>query len=449
MGWLRVLTLVLLDAFLLFSAWTISDLLGTRTSSPWTGHNQPFFLFVILSVGIGVMAARGLYAPGDRRRDYFGLVQAITLAVFLILLTAFLYQPGDFISRSAFLLFWFLSIGFICAGRFGVEVAVKTFRTRGAIRYPVFLIADETSRDRDIDLIRRENRYDILGIADSRCLDRDNREETFEKLRSLGIAEIFISWDAIKNRMFVCWNFQTAGITVHILPLGSDPMMPKSELWIIGGQPSLTFPPPVITGSDFWIKRCFDFCAAAVLLFLLAPILVTLSVLIKIDSPGPIFFRQVRIGLHGRKFKAWKFRTMVTNAERLQKELEARNEMRDGVLFKMKNDPRVTKIGAVLRQYSLDELPQLFNVLMGEMSLVGPRPLPMRDVERFSEYHYLRHEVLPGITGLWQVSGRSDITDFEEAVGLDIAYIENWSLWLDLRILFQTVGVVFRKKGAY
>ncbi|HEY9903406.1 MAG TPA: sugar transferase, partial [Candidatus Sericytochromatia bacterium] len=137
------------------------------------------------------------------------------------------------------------------------------------------------------------------------------------------------------------------------------------------------------------------------------------------------------------------------NADKLQKELEARNEMTDGVLFKMKDDPRITKVGKFLRRSSLDELPQLFNVVLGEMSIVGPRPLPIRDVENFSEHHFIRHEVLPGITGLWQVSGRSNITSFEEVVRLDTFYIENWSLWLDLKILAQTLIVLLQKKGAY
>lgn len=218
---------------------------------------------------------------------------------------------------------------------------------------------------------------------------------------------------------------------------------------MIGGSPTLTFPPPVITGIDFWTKRIFDFCCAALLLILAAPLYILIALLIKLDSPGPIFYRQTRIGLHGKPFKAWKFRTMVANAHKLQKQLEAFNEMKDGVMFKIKDDPRVTRVGKFLRRYSLDELPQVFNVLLGEMSLVGPRPFPTRDVQRFNEHHFIRHEVLPGITGLWQVSGRSNITDFEQVIQLDLTYIENWSIWLDLKILLQTVRVVLRKTGAY
>jgi len=217
----------------------------------------------------------------------------------------------------------------------------------------------------------------------------------------------------------------------------------------MGRIPSTTFFPPLITGSDFWIKRSFDFCCAVLMLMLASPLYLGLALLIKLDSPGPIFYRQVRVGLRGRHFKVWKFRTMFTNADKMQKELEAKNETKDGILFKMKDDPRVTRVGKFIRQYSLDELPQVFNVLFGEMSLVGPRPLPTRDVEKFSKHHHIRHEVLPGITGLWQVSGRSDIVDFEDVVGLDTTYIEHWSLWLDLRILLKTVEVVFKKTGAY
>jgi len=213
--------------------------------------------------------------------------------------------------------------------------------------------------------------------------------------------------------------------------------------------PALSFSPPTITGSDFWIKRGFDICVAFVLLIVLFPIYSLIAIAIKLDSPGSIFYRQVRIGLHGQPFRAWKFRTMVENADRLQQHLEAQNEMKDGILFKLKDDPRITRFGKFLRRSSLDELPQLINVVLGEMSLVGPRPLPVRDVEKFLEHHLVRQEVLPGITGLWQVSGRSSIDNFEDVIQLDLTYIQNWSLGLDLAILLKTIQVVLCKTGAY
>ncbi|MGB5710603.1 MAG: sugar transferase, partial [Waterburya sp.] len=154
------------------------------------------------------------------------------------------------------------------------------------------------------------------------------------------------------------------------------------------------------------------------------------------------------VGLKGHYFRVWKFRTMVENAHKLQRGLEAQNEIEGGILFKIREDPRITRVGRFLRRYSLDELPQLINVLRGEMSLVGPRPLPLRDVAKLSPYQLLRHEVLPGITGLWQVSGRSN-TDSEEIFNLDFIYIQNWSLILDWQILLKTIQVVTSSKGAY
>jgi exopolysaccharide biosynthesis polyprenyl glycosylphosphotransferase len=439
----------LIDSVLLSLAWQIAEMLGTRTISPWNVFQNPASLLPIVSIFVGVFMARGLYQSGEMRRDYLAIIQSIILAEGLLLMVAFFYQPEQFVSRSHFLLSCLLSILLVCAGRFAVDVATGFLRDRGAVRYPVFLIADSEQQQQAIDLIQREKRYDILSTASATALDRSNREETFATLRRLGVVEVFVAWDAIKNRLFLCWHFQTNGISVHILPIGIEPLLQGLKLWDVGGFPALSFDSPVITGIDFGAKRIFDFCSTVLLLVVLSPVFLVIALLIKLDSPGPIFYKQTRIGLHSQPFKAWKFRTMVINADKLQKELEAQNEMKDGILFKMKDDPRITRVGKFLRRYSLDELPQLFNVLLGEMSLVGPRPFPVRDVEKFSERHFIRHEVLPGITGLWQVSGRSDITDFEQVIYWDLTYIEKWSIWLDLKILLRTVRVVLNKSGAY
>ena len=217
---------------------------------------------------------------------------------------------------------------------------------------------------------------------------------------------------------------------------------------MVGWVTTLRFSSPPIIGSDFFFKRCFDLIASSLILLVLSVPFLVIALLIKLDSPGPVFYKQTRVGLKGRHFKVWKFRTMVANASQLQKELEAKNEVKGGVLFKMKNDPRITRVGKFLRRYSLDELPQLINVVRGEMSLVGPRPLPLRDVERFSEHYLIRHEILPGITGLWQVCGRSNVTS-EEVFDLDLTYIQHWSLALDFKILIQTIKAVLAKEGAY
>lgn len=168
---------------------------------------------------------------------------------------------------------------------------------------------------------------------------------------------------------------------------------------------------------------------------------------IKIDSPGPVFFSQTRIGKNGRRFKIWKFRSMYTDAEARKKELEAQNEIK-GLMFKMEDDPRITKVGKFIRKTSIDETPQFFNILVGDMSLVGTRPPTEDEFEQYNGYYRRRMSITPGLTGMWQVSGRSDIQDFEEIVKLDLEYIDNWSLLLDIKILFKTVFIVLGRKGS-
>jgi len=214
------------------------------------------------------------------------------------------------------------------------------------------------------------------------------------------------------------------------------------------GRPVLVFRAAPEASWQSLAKQLLDLTGSAALVLLLSPLLLLLALLVKWTSPGPVLFRQKRAGLNGRSFTMLKFRTMVSNAEQLKQELEALNEM-SGPVFKVTNDPRITPIGRFLRKYSLDELPQLFNVLAGDMSLVGPRPLPVDEVARFDDMaHRRRLSVRPGLTCLWQVSGRNDVKDFAEWVRLDLEYIDNWSLWLDLRILLKTIPAVFSGSGA-
>jgi exopolysaccharide biosynthesis polyprenyl glycosylphosphotransferase len=214
------------------------------------------------------------------------------------------------------------------------------------------------------------------------------------------------------------------------------------------GRPLLIFR---TTPEDSWqnlAKQLLDFAGAIFGLVCLAPVFLIIAAAIKVAAPGPVFFQQKRSGQNGAPFTLYKFRTMVTNAEQFKQELEAMNEM-TGPVFKVTNDPRVTPIGKFLRKWSLDELPQLFNVLRGEMSLVGPRPLPVDEVKRFENLaHRRRLSVKPGLTCLWQISGRNQISDFKEWVRLDLEYIDHWTFWLDLKILLLTFPAVLRGTGA-
>jgi exopolysaccharide biosynthesis polyprenyl glycosylphosphotransferase len=237
------------------------------------------------------------------------------------------------------------------------------------------------------------------------------------------------------------------GVEVHIAPSTMEILVQRAEF--VPGQslPLFTLKPPVFEGIDFAVKRTFDLIGAFVILLLLSPLLLAISVAVKLTSRGPILYRSARPGIGGLPFDCFKFRTMRDDAGVTDEELELLNEA-DGALFKIRDDPRVTTVGRLLRRFSLDELPQLVNVVRGEMSLVGPRPLPLRDFERLEEWHKKRYLVLPGITGLWQVSGRSEL-DFDDLVRLDFLYLERWSVALDLVILLKTVPAVVTRRGAF
>jgi exopolysaccharide biosynthesis polyprenyl glycosylphosphotransferase len=237
------------------------------------------------------------------------------------------------------------------------------------------------------------------------------------------------------------------GVRVRVAPSTMEILMDRVEF--VPGQtlPLFELKPPVFEGIDFVLKRTFDIVVSTLLLAFLAPVLALIAASVKLSSRGPVIYRSLRPGIGGRSFACLKFRTMYANADQLQEELEEHN-VHSGAIFKIPSDPRVTPVGRFLRRWSFDELPQLFNVLRGEMSLVGPRPLPQRDYDLLEDWHRKRYLVMPGMTGLWQVSGRSEL-DFDELVRLDFLYLERWSIFLDLSILLKTIPAVVRARGAW
>ena len=196
-----------------------------------------------------------------------------------------------------------------------------------------------------------------------------------------------------------------------------------------------------------FLKRLVDITGAVTGLLFLLVVFPFVALAIRTEDPGPVFFSQERVGENGRKFRIWKFRSMYVDAEARKRELNGRNEM-NGAIFKIRNDPRITRVGKILRKTSIDEIPQFWNVLKGEMSLVGTRPPTSDEVSEYDNWHRRRISMKPGITGMWQVNGRNDINDFDEIVKLDLAYIDNWSLWLDVRILLKTIKIVFCRNGS-
>jgi exopolysaccharide biosynthesis polyprenyl glycosylphosphotransferase len=244
----------------------------------------------------------------------------------------------------------------------------------------------------------------------------------------------------------LAWQLEGTGVDLIVAPQLTDIAGPRVHIRPVEGLPLLYVEEPTLSGVAWLVKNLLDRVVAALGLIVTLPLLVAVALAIKLSDRGPVFFRQRRVGREGKTFSVWKFRTMYVDAEERLAALVDQNES-DGLLFKIRNDPRVTPVGRFLRASSLDELPQLVNVLLGEMSLVGPRPLPAEDGDFLGDVRR-RLLVRPGITGLWQVSGRSDLS-WDDAVRLDLYYVDNWSLTFDLTILWRTVGVVLRTKGAY
>jgi exopolysaccharide biosynthesis polyprenyl glycosylphosphotransferase len=244
----------------------------------------------------------------------------------------------------------------------------------------------------------------------------------------------------------LAWQLEGTGVDLIVAPQLTDIAGPRVHIRPVEGLPLLYVEEPTLSGVAWLVKNVLDRVMAMIGLLITLPLLVGIGVAIKLSDRGPVFFRQRRVGREGKTFSVWKFRTMYVDAEERLAALVDQNES-DGLLFKIRNDPRVTPVGRFLRASSLDELPQLINVLLGEMSLVGPRPLPAEDGDFLGDVRR-RLLVRPGITGLWQVSGRSDLS-WDDAVRLDLYYVDNWSLTFDLTILWRTVGVVLRSKGAY
>jgi exopolysaccharide biosynthesis polyprenyl glycosylphosphotransferase len=237
------------------------------------------------------------------------------------------------------------------------------------------------------------------------------------------------------------------GVKVRVAPRTTELLIERGEYVPGQGVPLFELRPPIFAGAQWITKRVFDLVVGALIVVLALPLWALIALAVKLTSPGPVLYADPRVGLGEQEFRMLKFRTMVEGADRQKEALEQTNEA-GGALFKIRDDPRVTRVGRFLRRFSLDEFPNVINVLRGEMSLVGPRPLPTRDYELLEAWHRRRYNVLPGMTGLWQVSGRSDLT-FDDLVRLDFYYLENWSIWLDVTILFKTPLVVLARRGAY
>ena len=400
-----------------------------------------------------LFARSGLYRERAQRPGLPRVIASLFQTTLVVLLYALL-EGEDFQSYYVFYGSLFFALIYVSAFRWGFEkVSGVILRAAGYRRRAVLVgsgtniqaVSHALSDSREIEpygFVARTPVAMMDGLRDFRSLEQLERH--FDAIDEVLIADADFPEEEAVLLVDRCHRH---GVRVRVAPSTMEILMERVEY--VPGQalPLFELKPPVFEGVDFALKRTFDLVGAGLLLLVLSPVMLVAALAIRLSSRGPVFYGSHRPGIGGKCFTCLKFRTMVAGAERLQDRLEEHNEV-GGAIFKMRSDPRVTAVGRFLRRWSLDELPQLFNVLRGEMSLVGPRPLPQRDYNRLEDWHRKRYLVLPGMTGLWQVSGRSEL-DFDELVRLDFLYLERWSVFLDLTILLKTIPAVIRARGAW
>lgn len=443
--------------------WVLGDGLALGLAWRWAGYVNQFysplppqldwgmvlglpgiFWGFAFAVWVAFLSGR-LYSP-VQARDYLRSGRLVSVVYVLGLVAQYFYDPKLALPRSLVWSAWVGSVVGVMVFRVVSNGILAQARKR---RSPieVYVIASARRLPKLGRSLALQRRYRVVGAALSSMAA--SRAVTSAIVRS-GAQEVLaegLPQTELASQLY--WQLRKSGITLRLIPSSVETLHRRGIPEIFAGMPTLRLEPPLLSGWDYRVKRGIDLVGSGVGLVVLMPLLVGIAIAIQLDSPGGVFFRQARVGLNGSAFRIWKFRTMRVNAPNLQSQLETQNESRDGIMFKVKSDPRVTKFGLMLRRSSLDELPQLLNVWLGQMSLVGPRPLPLRDVERFEEWHHVRHQVLPGMTGLWQISGRSEIDEFDDAARLDLYYIDHWSLNLDVEILMQTIAIVLRGRGAF
>jgi exopolysaccharide biosynthesis polyprenyl glycosylphosphotransferase len=448
-----ILLFIFADAWSLVLAWQIALYLN-QFHSPipaqliwWTWWSVPSLFWLFALTTLLLFAQGGLYqiswAVGQ---NYVRAAQLVSVVYLGFLVLVYFYDPKLDLPRSLFFSAWFSSIILVILFRLLLNLTWSQLLNKNQPT-TVFLLAKGHQIQRLGEIIENRANYRLVGIALASTAHSANLITTIINSGAQEVLATDLPNTELASTLY--WRLRQSGITLRLIPSSLEMLHRRGVPEIFAGLPTLRLDTHLFVGWDYRLKCWLDFWLALGGLVILAPILGGIAIAIKLSSPGPVFFRQERIGLHGKVFQMWKFRTMVVNAPALQAQLETQNQSKDGILFKIKHDPRVTPLGHFLRRTSLDELPQLFNVLGGEMSLVGPRPLPLRDVERFETWHHIRHQVLPGITGIWQISGRSDLSDFDDATRLDLYYIDNWSLNLDLDILVETMKIIIFGKGAY
>lgn len=464
--WAALDLMTVLLAALLAVRFRVSVPAGLRLASllPFLVHSsKPLLLIYVFWFGfLVVLLSRsyGLYGPILSRsglNEQRLIVQATLTAGLLLCGTLYLQRRAELVSREVVILLVLLSTMLICVRRaFWRKVVYNRYRQGLETRNVLIIGAGRVAHAlrNHLESLRhlgfRFKGFVALTEHEAESGDADiigDVRNCLSLARALFVDEIFFSVPAEKRLVIgIVEEARGLGIDVRVVPDLYDGLAWNAPVEYIGQFPTIPLHRRDLPIGAYLMKRVLDSTGAFLALVLGSPIMLLIMAAIKLDSEGPVFYRAQRIGRKGRTFTCYKFRTMCNHADKLKDKLKDRNE-RDGILFKIANDPRITRVGRILRKYSLDELPQFYNVLRGDMSLVGPRPPIASEVEQYDLAHLRRLDVLPGMTGLWQVEARQD-PSFDSYISLDTAYVENWTLWLDLKILVRTVAVVFSGTGS-
>ncbi len=455
---------ILADLVILLAAMVLAYLFRDQWDGLKPFHDYLWILGIAFVLWYFLLSQQGLYGS-IRRRSLSDIVISLGKVHLLggvgLAAAIFLIAPREF-SRGLLLSFLFFSFVLMSLERIAVRLGLGHLRRRGYNFRNILIVGTQKKAQKLCSLIEEHADWGlrVLGFVQ---INHDHADKDIKGIKTLGGVQdlVGICKENPVDEVIFCppksfvfdaeqylQELEELGVTVSVSLDFYELSGSRKELSLFQGEiPLLTFHCNSLDAQQNFIKRTLDICGAIVGLTIAAVLFPFIALAIKFDSPGPILFGQARIGLSGRIFKFWKFRSMHIDAEERKKDLLARNEMQ-GAIFKIRDDPRITRVGRFLRQTSLDELPQFWNVLKGEMSLVGTRPPTVDEVKTYHPDHLKRLSAKPGITGLWQVSGRNQIRDFDRVVELDCIYLDNWRFVNDMKILLKTVYVVLKRKGA-
>ncbi|HJQ19263.1 MAG TPA: sugar transferase [Gemmatimonadaceae bacterium] len=450
---LRIVSLHALDAAVMMLAFAIARAI---TGSPASLN----LLAVVVSFMLLGLNVSGSYRPGPARRDAPRLVVGAMVGASLLVFAVTLL-PSPLASRAFIGIFALTTLALLVVERVIVDAIVHQIYAHGYLLRRALLVARANETPallsgllRPHSQLRPEDDHMVVGyVTPDRNPDPaalGTLDDIDHVLEEKDVSELLIATDLRDETLAdVAERCFEQGVRVLVIPPAPHTLRGWAELTRVGRWPAYQLHPARLELPALILKRASDLVLASVGLAAGAPLMACIAAAIKLETRGPVFFKQRRVGLGGREFMMWKFRSMYDEAESRQHEVAHLNPYPDERLFKLPRDPRITRVGRLLRRFSLDELPQLINIIAGDMSVVGPRPPLPSEVKRYEHSHYIRLSVVPGLTGPWQVNGRNLITDFEHVVRLEREYIESWSLRSDVEIIVRTIGVVLSGKGAY